>query len=178
MKKILMLAIVSILAVGCQSKSTNKGGIDKESFTNKYECTRESTLTQYELEHRDTKSLVLSEEELNEKNNGPLAVNKKIQKIYDFNEDGSKLLKYYDVEKYEYLIEVDMQEEKKYYEKECNNISSERYDGCDITIDGNTLIITKSNNLKSDMNKDMANTTTKDSLIEAYKDGELFTCEG
>ncbi len=172
MKKVLLLFLILFLVSGCGSN--NEETLNKE-FTNKYECKREVQLTQYDLDKRDTYSLP-TQEDIEIKKNSPVAVNKEQLKIYDFSSDGNKLLQYLDVEKYEYLVDIDMNKEKEYFEKECKNYSKERYESCKVVVENNILTITKVNNLKSDMNKDMANNTTKESITKDYMEDELFTC--
>mgnify|MGYP004611998815 CR=1 FL=1 len=93
------------------------------------------------------------------------------------NDDGTKIMDYLDVEKYEYVIDdVNLDKEKEYYEKTCNNYSKERYSSCTIKIDNKTLIITKVNNLSSEMNQDLVENTTKESMKNSYIGDELFTC--
>lgn len=109
--------------------------------------------------------------------NSPTATNKTESKIYSFNDDGTKLMEYLDVEKYEYVIDdVNLDKEKEYYEKTCNNYSKERYSSCTIKIDNKTLIITKVNTLSSEMNQDLVENNTKESMKNSYIGDELFTC--
>ena len=70
-----------------------------------------------------------------------------------------------------------MNKEKEYFEKTCEKVSTERYKSCTVELDGKKITVTKANDLTTDLNKDMAEKTTKESIIEAYKDGELFTCK-
>lgn len=177
MKKLFVLLSLSLLVVGCQGKNSENSD-DIKSFTNKYECYRNSEYTKYDVEHREDGGHRLTEEELEEKNNSPVAVKYTTKKVYDFNESGSKLLKYLDIDEYEYVIDdVDMNKEKEYFEKTCEKVSTERYKSCAVDLDGKKITVTKTNDLTTDLNKDMAEKTTKESIIEAYKDGELFTCK-
>ncbi len=70
-----------------------------------------------------------------------------------------------------------MAEEKKYFEEACKNISKVRYKSCTVEVNENVLTVTKTNNLDSEMNKNIKETTTLDSIKESYLDDELFTCQ-
>lgn len=177
MKKLFVLLSLSLLVVGCQGKNAENSD-DIKSFTNKYECYRNSEYTKYDIEHRENGGYRLTEEELKEKKNSPVAVKYTTKKVYDFNESGSKLLKYLDIDEYDYVIDdIDMNKEKEYFEKACEKVSTERYKSCTVELDGKKITVTKANDLTTDLNKDMAEKTTKETIIEAYKDGELFTCK-
>ena len=51
MKKLFVLLSLSLLVVGCQGKNAENSD-DIKSFTNKYECYRNSEYTKYDIEHR------------------------------------------------------------------------------------------------------------------------------
>lgn len=178
-KKILPLFIFAFLLIWCdnnQNLSSNK------EYKNKLTYSRETTVKKYDLEDKyNTNKWFVSIEETMEivklRENSPIAANKTESKIYSFNDDGTKIMEYLDVEKYEYVIDdVNLDKEKEYYEKTCNNYSKERYSSRTIKIDNKTLIITKVNNLSSEMNQDLVENTTKESMKNSYIGDELFTC--
>lgn len=178
-KKLLLLITFSILLVGCNN---NQNLDNSKEYKNKLTCSRETTINKYDLEDKyNVNKGFISTEEAKEitklRENSPLAANKTESKIYSFNDDGTKLMEYLDVEKYEYVIDdIDLDKEKEYYENTCNNYSKERYSSCTIKIDNKTLTITKVNNLSSEMNQDLVKNTTKESMKNNYISDELFTC--
>ena len=181
MKRILIILVTITLFVGCSNNDQNDTVKSDISYTNKYECKRIGTYTKFDIENRNFNTIGLTTEEisvkLEEKKNSPVAVNIEQLKVYDFNKDGSKLLNYIDIEKYTYIIDVDMQKEKEYYEKECKKYSKEWFKNCTVDIKDNVITITKPYNLNSEQNQEMAGKTTKDSIIETYSEDDLFTCE-
>lgn len=181
MKKVLIMFAILTLFVGCSNNEQNNTNSNDISYTNKYECKRVSTYTKFDIENRNFNTVGLTTEEisakLEEKKNSPTAVNIEQLKIYDFNKDGSKLLNYVDIEKYEYITDVNIQNEKEYYEEECKKYSNEWYKSCTVELKDNVITITKPYNLSSEQNKEMVEKTTKNSIIEAYSDNDMFVCE-
>ncbi len=118
MKKVLIMFAMLTLFVGCSNNEKNNTNSSDISYTNKYECKRVSTYTKFDIENRNFNTVGLTAEEisakLEEKKNSPTAVNIEQLKIYDFNKEGSKLLNYVDIEKYEYITDVDIQKENEY----------------------------------------------------------------
>ena len=50
---------------------------------------------------------------MKERQNSPVAINEKISKIYDFNKERSKLLGFYEIHTYEYVVDdYNMDKEK------------------------------------------------------------------
>ena len=176
MKKGLLLLSIMLLLTGCKSNEQEQNGGKALSFTNKYECTRTETITKYTIDHRNEISTTLTKEELEEKNNSPVAVNVSVSKIYDFNKDGSKLQNFYEIQKYEYLLDYDLSSEKEKLSSSCGNYQEYGFKSCNITTKDNTITITKTADLKSDYNKDLAEKTTMESIKEAYEGGEVYTC--
>jgi len=64
-----------------------------------------------------------------------------------------------------------------YYEEECKKYSNEWYKSCIIELKDNVITIIKPYNLSSEQNKEMVEKTTKNSIIEAYSDNDMFACE-
>ena len=64
------------------------------------------------------------QEVLNDANSGKDAVNVTLTRSYDFNKDGSKLLAYYDITVYDFIVSYDMNALKKYYEDECSKLDT------------------------------------------------------
>lgn len=101
--------------------------------------------------------------------------NEKISKIYDFNKERSKLLGFYEIHTYEYVIDIyDMDKEKSSYS--CGEYENYGFKSCEITTIKNSIIMTKVADLNSDYNKDMASKMTLESIKTDYAEGDMYTC--
>lgn len=176
MKKILILFALCTLFTGCQKTNQDNTNKDNTTKTNEVLCSTTSTITKYEIDNRDKTNIITTSEELQAKKNSPTAVNVKSGYLYNFTEDGSKLLNYYEIKKYEYIIDYDMETEKEYYLNNCSKLNTTKYKGCTVELADKTIIIKQEIDLDNDGYKNMAETLTKDKLIENYKEMEKYTC--
>lgn len=174
-KKCLIVLGSVLLLAGCGNEKTKSEDGDELSFTNKYECSRVENYTQYDIEHRNGGG-ILTAEEMEEKKNSPIAVEGKISKVYDFNKEGSKLLAYYEVETYTYLVDVSLDDEKKLYEKKCDNSKDYGYKACEVKVKDKVITLTRTLDLDSEDNKATAQKTTIDSVKSDFAEDEIFTC--
>lgn len=169
--KILLSAVIFssvFLAMGCESVKVN--GSEDITYTNKFECSRKETSTTQQV-YYSTKEELLSEDD-----KGKNAVENELSKVYDFNKEGDKLLAYYDVVTYNYLVDYDMNEQKKYFEKTCDDIDKDIYKSCKVDLKDKTIIITKEADLNSKENKEQLSKTTLSSIKENFAES-LYTCK-
>ncbi len=173
MKKCLLILTVLLLLTGCNKDKTTDGNAGKQvSYTNKFECSREEEIKKYDL---DGSLGDISSEQDNEREESPVAIIEKIQKIYDFNKDGSKLLGFYEINTYKYVLDdYDMDTEKNNYD--CGNYEEYGIKSCEITTSEDSVIITKVTDLTSNYNKDMVATMTLESIKAKYAEEEMYTC--
>ena len=179
MKKILILFALCILFIGCQKNNqdnTNKDSTTGNSKTNEVLCSITSTITKYEIDNRTKTSIGISAEEVEARKNSPIAINYESGYLYNFTEDGTKLLNYYEIKKYEYIIDYDMKSEKEYYSNSCNKLNASKYKDCKVELTDKTITVKYEINLDNEGYKNMAATLTKDKLIENYKEDEMYTC--
>ena len=179
MKKILILFALCILFIGCQKNNqdnTNKDSTTGNSKTNEVLCSITSTITKYEIDSRNKTSIGISAEEVEARKNSPIAVNYESGYLYNFTEDGTKLLNYYEIKKYEYIIDYDMESEKEYYSNSCNKLNASKYKDCKVELVDKTITVKYEINLDNECYKNMAATLTKYKLLENYKEDEMYTC--
>lgn len=101
--------------------------------------------------------------------------NEKISKIYDFTKDGSKLLGFYEIHTYEYVVDdYNMDKEKSSYS--CGEYENYGFKSCGITTTKNSIIMTKVADINSDYNKDMVSKMTLESIKTDYAQGDMYTC--
>ena len=84
MKKVLLLVFMLIFLVGCGKNENNDSNKNNITYTNKFECAREDTLT------KDQIFYATKEEPLNDEKGD--AVNVTYTRSYDFDKNGDKLL--------------------------------------------------------------------------------------
>ena len=112
-KRLLFLGVIvcgAFMLTGCGKDSgvnNNDGGIENLSYTNKFECKRSEKYTTSQMYYKT------KQEVLNDEDSGKDAVNITYTRSYDFNKDGSKLLAYYDITIYDFLVSYDMNALKK-----------------------------------------------------------------
>ena len=163
MKKGLIIICDIILLSGCDSKKETKENITKSeeiSYTNKFKCSRIEKIKKFDLDNKNAGRL--TSEQMKERQNSPVAINEKISKIYDFNKEGSKLLAFYEIHTYEYVIDIyNMDKEKSSYS--CGEYENYGFKSCEITTTKNSIIMTKVADLNSDYNKDMVSKMTLES---------------
>ena len=176
MKKGLLIIASIMLLAGCDNKETDNEVNKPEeiSYTNKFECSRIKKVKKFDLDNKNADRL--TNEQMKERENSPVVINENIQKIYDFNEVGDKLLGFYEVHTYEYLLEgYDMNSEKENYS--CGDYKDYGFKSCTIATEENKIVMTKVADLKSDYNKDMAEKMTLASIKADYAEGDMYTCK-
>ena len=113
--------------------------------------------------------------QMKERENSPVVINEKISKIYDFTKDGSKLLGFYEIHTYEYVLDgYNMDKEKSSYS--CGEYEEYGFKSCEITTTKNSIIMTKVADINSDYNKDMVSKMTLESIKSDYAKGNMYTC--
>lgn len=164
------------LLAGCESKKETNENITKPeeiSYTNKFECSRVEKIKKFDLDNKNAGRL--TQEQMKERENSPVAINEKINKIYDFTKDGSKLLGFYEIHTYEYVVDgYNMDKEKSSYD--CGNYEKYGFKSCEITTTNNSIVMTKVADLNSDYNKDLASKMTLESIKADYAEGDMYTC--
>lgn len=176
MKKVLIIICAIILLSGCDSKKETKENITKPeeiSYTNKFECSRIEKIKKIDLDNKNAGRL--TQEQMKERQNSPVAINEKISKIYDFNKERSKLLGFYEIHTYEYVVDdYNMDKEKSSYS--CGEYEEYGFKSCEITTTKNSIIMTKVADINSDYNKDMVSKMTLESIKTDYAQGDMYTC--
>mgnify|MGYP004539805847 CR=1 FL=1 len=174
MKKTLMISIIIgslFLTVGCENEKTvDNGGTKELSYTNKYECSRLEKYTTQQVFYRT------KQDPKNEEDSGKDALELEISRLYDFNEAGDKLVAYYDIMTYNYLVDYDMEAQKKYFEDECKNEDKDTYKSCVVSLNGKTITVTLTVDLNSESGKESFSGITLDSVKENYA-GSPYTCK-
>lgn len=124
---------------------------------------------------KETKENITKPEEISYTNKFECYRNEKISKIYDFNKEGSKLLAFYEIHTYEYVIDIyNMDKEKSSYS--CGEYENYGFKSCEITTTKNSIIMTKVADINSDYNKDMVSKMTLESIKSDYAQGDMYTC--
>lgn len=176
MKKGLIILSAVLLLAGCESKKETNENITKPeeiSYTNKFECSRVEKIKKFDLDNKNAGRL--TSEQMKERENSPVVINEKINKIYDFTKDGSKLLGFYEIHTYEYVVDgYNMDKEKSSYD--CGNYEKYGFKSCEITTTNNSIVMTKVADLNSDYNKDLASKMTLESIKADYSEGDMYTC--
>lgn len=121
------------------------------------------------------KESITKPEEISYTNNFECYRNEKISKIYDFNKEGNKLLVFYEIHTYEYVIDIyNIDKEKSSYS--CGEYEEYGFKSCEITTTKNSIIMTKVADINSDYNKDMVSKMTLESIKSDYAQGDMYTC--
>lgn len=124
---------------------------------------------------KETKENITKPEEISYTNKFECYRNEKISKIYDFTKDGSKLLGFYEIYTYEYVVDdFNMDKEKSSYS--CGEYENYGFKSCEITTTKNSIIMTKVADINSDYNKDMVSKMTLESIKSDYAEGDMYTC--
>ena len=124
---------------------------------------------------KETKENITKPEEISYTNKFECSRIEKISKIYDFNKEGSKLLAFYEIHTYKYVIDIyDMDKEKSSYS--CGEYDNYGFKSCEITTTKNSIIMTKVADINSDYNKDMVSKMTLESIKSDYAKGNMYTC--
>lgn len=158
------------LITGCESEKTNNVSDDKKlSYTNKFECTRTETSTTQQVYY------ITKQDALNEEDSGKQAVEIEFSRSYDFNESGDKLLAYYDMTTYNYLVDYDMNALKEYFENDCKNKDKSTYKSCNVTLKNKVITVISEVDLNSEASKEFLSTATLDSIKENYAESP-YSC--
>lgn len=177
-KRVLLLGCVALILTGCGDKELTEGnGSVLGSYTNKFECVRSKNTSKYVIERKYGKKYDSLEEEMEASKNSEVGVSGEIRKIYDFNKSGDKLLHYYEIATYKYLVDVDMSKEEEDYKEGCDKSSKYGYINCKVIVDGKTITVTKEADLAGDYNKEMAENMTLESIKNDYSGSDTYTCE-
>ena len=124
---------------------------------------------------KETKENTTKPEEISYTNKFECYRNEKISKIYDFTKEGSKLLAFYEIHTYEYVVDdYNMDKEKSSYS--CGEYENYGFKSCEITTTKNSIIMTKVADINSDYNKDMVSKMTLESIKSDYAEGDMYTC--
>lgn len=165
---ILVILFTCITFVTACGNTENKKASDEITFTNKFECERKEKYTVGQIYYKTKK------EALKDAASNTEAVEVTFSRLYDFNENGDKLLAYYDVAAYNYLVDYDMNEQKKFYEDECENRDKESYDTCKVTMKDNIIKVTMKGTPST--NKEWFSSLTLELVKEDYKESP-YTCK-
>lgn len=172
MKKVLFVLLTVLLFTGC-GKTTKLNDSSNISYTNKFECSRGDNYTVREVNQRNNsghKSTADSSDDTG------IGVEGKISKIYDFNKEGYKLLAFYEVGTYKYVMDTDMEKEKEYFSNKCSGYKEYGYKSCEVTLKDKTITIFREMDLNSEDIKESADSMTLESIKGEYAEGEIYTC--
>ena len=153
MKKIFILIITILLITGCNKK--------KEQIIT---CTKKGTYTKYAIDK------AIDPETIKDEDSEKIGAN--VTKIREYYlkkiDNGAKRIR--EILEIEYIIETDIEKQKAYYEKGCNNIG-DNYTSCEVKQEGNKITITAELNLNSSEYSDLKFELTKKDILEATTDG-------
>ena len=161
-----------LLITACANNQTDNNISNPEeiTYTNKYECTRSETLTTSSFYYQTKKEVK------NEEDSGKNAVEIVYTRSYDFSKEGSKLLNYYDITTYNFLVDYDMESLKEYFASTCTESDKSTYKNCKVTLKDKTITILKEVDLNSETGKEYLSTSTLDSIKENYEESP-YTCK-
>lgn len=165
---ILVILFTCITFVTACGNAENETTSDEITFTNKLECERKEKYTVSQIFYKTKK------EALNGESSNTEAVEVTFSRLFDFNEAGDKLLAFYDVATYDYLVDYDMNEQKKFYENECENRYKESTETCKVTMKDNIIKVTMKGSTETD--KEWATSLTLELAKEDYKESP-YTCK-
>ena len=175
-KRLLTLGVIvcgAFMLTGCGKDSTvnnNDGDVKNLTYTNKFECKRNEKYTTSQMYYKT------KQEVLNDADSGKDAVNVTLTRSYDFNKDGSKLLAYYDITVYDFLVSYDMNALKKYYEDECSKQDKNTYKSCNVSLNDKTITIITEVDLNSETANEYLTTATLESIKDNYAESP-YKCE-
>ena len=164
----MLLMVSSLFLFGCGKEENNDRNKNNITYTNKFECAREDKLTKDQIYY------ATKEEPLNGEKGD--AVNVTYKRSYDFDKNGEKLLKYYDITTYDYILDYDMDNQKAYYENNCKQIDQKTYKSCKVILDNKKIIITSEIDLNSEVAKEYLATVSLNDVKENYADTP-YTCK-
>lgn len=165
---IMLLMVSSLFLFSCGKEKNNDSNKNNITYTNKFECIREDKLTKDQIYYA-TKEEPLNGEEGD-------AVKVTYSRSYDFDKNGDKLLKYYDITTYDYILDYDMDKQKTYYENNCKQIDQKTYKSCKVILDNKKIIITSEIDLNSEVAKEYLATVSLNDVKENYADTP-YTCK-
>lgn len=165
---IMVLMVSSLFLFGCGKEKNNDSNKNNITYTNKFECAREDKLT------KDQVFYATKEEPLNGEKGD--AVNVTYTRSYDFDKNGEKLLKYYDITIYDYILDYDMDKQKTYYENNCKEIDQKTYKSCKVILDNKKIVIISEIDLNSEVAKEYLATVSLNDVKENYADTP-YTCK-
>lgn len=175
-KRLLFLGLIvcgAFMLTGCGKDSevnNNDSDVKNLTYTNKFECKRSEKYTTSQMYYKT------KQEVLNDADSGKDAVNITYTRSYDFNKDGSKLLAYYDITIYDFLVSYDMNALKKYYEDECKNQDNKTYKSCNVNLKDKTITIISEVDLSSETASEYLSTATLDKIKDNYAESP-YKCE-
>ena len=164
----MLLMVSSLFLFGCGKNENNDSNKNDITYANKCECSREDKLTKDQIYYA-TKEEPLNGEEGD-------AVKVTYSRSYDFDKNGDKLLKYYDITTYDYILDYDMDKQKTYYENNCKQIDQKTYKSCKVILDNKKIIITSEIDLNSEVAKEYLATVSLNDVKENYADTP-YTCK-
>ncbi len=159
---IMVLMVSSLFLFGCGKEENNDSNKNNTTYTNKFECIREDKLTKDQIYY------ATKEEPLNGEKGDAVKVT--YSRSYDFDKNGDKLLKYYDITTYDYILDYDMDKQKTYYENNCKQIDQKTYKSCKVILDNKKIIITSEIDLNSEVAKEYLATVSLNDVKENYAD--------
>ena len=166
---IMVLMIGSLFLCGCgKNESNNNKEKENITYTNKFECTKEDTLT------KDQVFYATKEEPVNGEKGDAVKVT--YSRSYDFDENGENLLAYYDITTYDYILDYDMDKQKAYYENNCKEIDQKTYKSCEVILDDKRVVVTSEIDLSSEVAKEYLTTVSLNDVKENYADTP-YTCK-
>lgn len=179
MKKLLFLFVALLLLSGCENKTPGANAREnsnkEKKMINTLKCTYKSDFKKYDLDYRD-KNTLMTPELLEEKKNSPVVGHKENGYLYNFDESGNKLLNYYEITNYEYVVDYDMNSELEYYKKKCDKYSNVKYKSCDVTLNDKTISIKLEIDLNNEGYKNMAKSATKENTKASFSGDDMFIC--
>lgn len=165
---IMLLMVSSLFLFGCGKEENNDRNKNNITYTNKFECIREDKLTKDQIYY------ATKEEPLNDEKGD--AVNVTYTRSYDFDKNGDKLLAYYDITTYDYILDYDMNKQKAYYENNCKEIDQKTYKSCKVILDNKKIVIISEIDLTSEVAKEYLATVSLNDVKENYADTP-YTCK-
>ena len=179
MKKLLFLFIALLLLSGCENKTPGANAREnsnkEEKMINTLKCTYKNDFKKYDLDYRGSNS-IMTPDAVEEKKNSPVAGHIENGYLYNFDESGNKLLNYYEITNYEYVIDYDVNNELEYYKKNCDKYSNAKYKSCDVTLNDKTISIKLEIDLNNEGYKNMAESTTKENTKANYLEDDMYIC--
>lgn len=171
-KGILLIAVFSslFLVTGCGKENIDKNGTKELSYTNKFECSRTETSTTSQVYY------ITKQEVLKDEDSGKTAMETTIARSYDFNKNGDKLLAYYEITTYNFLVDYDMDAMKKVFEETCESKDKNTYKNCNVSLKDKTITIVSEVDLNSEESKEYLSNVTLDSIKENYAESP-YTCK-